>query len=97
MNSYVYLSVVGLLVCSVYGTPIPFSDDEWVKMTKIPPTRIQHTFGSSVELECIAMGSPPPSIQWVVGDKPMKSVSSLKLYSILSSAEQYFIQIVPNF
>lgn len=62
-------------MCSVYGRSISYSDDEWVKMTKIPPTKIPHQYGSSVELECIAMGSPPPSIQWVVGDKPMPSVS----------------------
>lgn len=75
MNSYVYLSVFGLLVCSVYGRSISYTEDEWVKMTKVPPTKIPHEFGSSVELECIAMGSPPPSIQWVVGDKPLPSVS----------------------
>lgn len=74
MNSYIYLSVFGLLVCSVYGRSF-YTDDEWVKMTKVPPTKIPHKFGSTVELECIAMGSPPPSIQWVIGDKSVPAVS----------------------
>lgn len=90
MNAHILLSVFALIVCSsVNGRSIEDVDNavsdeqnsyklernEWVKISKAPPTKIEHEYGNTIELECIVMGSPPPSIQWVRGDKPIDSVS----------------------
>lgn len=84
MNAIVYLSLFGLLVCNAYGRSIDNPDNtisgdaittefnEWVK---IKPIKIRLHTGNTVELECDVIGSPPPSIHWVRGDKPIDTVS----------------------
>ncbi|CAH0548621.1 unnamed protein product [Brassicogethes aeneus] len=37
---------------------------EWVKIRQAPEPVVFKSYGSKVELECTAMGSPPPTIQW---------------------------------
>ncbi|XP_055384173.1 neural/ectodermal development factor IMP-L2-like [Condylostylus longicornis] len=41
---------------------------EWVKLTKVPPTNIYHDKGSIIEIECEALGTPIPEVQWVPGN-----------------------------
>lgn len=89
MNPAIYMSVLALLVCSVYGRAIdepdnaisggssaaaePFAEvNEWVK---IKPIKVRPHVGNMVELECDAIGSPPPSIHWVRGGKAIDNVS----------------------
>lgn len=89
MNPIIYLSVLALLVCNVYGRAIDEPDNsigggsagaaaafvennEWVK---IKPIKIRPHSGNMVELECDAIGSPPPSIHWVRGGKAIDNVS----------------------
>lgn len=92
MNPIIYLSVFALLVCNVYGRAIDEPDNtigggsggaagvyaenkEWVK---IKPIKIRPHSSNMVELECDAIGSPPPSIHWVRGGKAIDNVSSNK-------------------
>lgn len=93
MNPVIYMSVLALLVCNVYGRAIdepdnaigggssssssaaaePFVEiNEWVK---IKPIKVRPHVGNMVELECDAIGSPPPSIHWVRGGKAIDNVS----------------------
>lgn len=84
MNSIIYLSLLALLACSVYGRAIDDPDNtissetastEYNEWVKIKPIKIRPHIGNSVELECDVIGSPPPSIHWVRGDKPIDGVS----------------------
>lgn len=84
MNSIIYLSLLALLACSVYGRAIDDPDNaissetastEYNEWVKIKPIKIRPHIGNSVELECDVIGSPPPSIHWVRGDKPIDDVS----------------------
>lgn len=92
MNSIVYLSIIGLLICNAYGRSIvdpenavitADNDDdgyvggqERVSISKAPPPKIIQKIGSSIELECEVSGSPPPRIQWVRGNQPIDNVSN---------------------
>ncbi|KAK9887317.1 hypothetical protein WA026_021625 [Henosepilachna vigintioctopunctata] len=42
---------------------------EWVKLSQTPKRLITKNLGQHLELECEAMGSPPPTIQWFKEDK----------------------------
>lgn len=87
MNSIIYLSLFALFACNVNGRAIDepdntISDDrtfveinEWVK---VEPIKIRPHNGNSVELECDVIGSPPPSITWIRGEKSIDNVSKLK-------------------
>lgn len=93
MNSIIYLSLFALLACSVYGRAIDEPDNtissdtafveinEWVK---VKPIKIRPHVGNTVELECDVIGSPPPSISWVRGDKSVDNVSILTLHISVS-------------
>ncbi|XP_055317570.1 neural/ectodermal development factor IMP-L2 isoform X1 [Sitodiplosis mosellana] len=82
MNSIIYLSLFAL-ACSVYGRAIDEPDNtissdtafveinEWVK---VKPIKIRPHVGNTVELECDVIGSPPPSIHWVRGDKTVDNL-----------------------
>lgn len=86
MNAQILLSVFALIVCTVSGRSIEDVDNavsgdrqfsessEWVKISHPPPKKVEHQYGTTIELECTAMGSPPPSIQWVRGTKPIDTV-----------------------
>lgn len=89
MNSIIYLSLFALLACSVNGRAIDEPDNtissdtafveinEWVK---VKPIKIRPHVGNTVELECDVIGSPPPSIHWVRGDKSVDNVSILSTF-----------------
>ncbi|KAM8710771.1 hypothetical protein ACLKA7_017407 [Drosophila subpalustris] len=53
----------------------PF-EEEWLKFTKTPPTKLQQTPGATVEIACEIMGSQVPSIQWRVGRIPLSEIES---------------------
>lgn len=40
-------------------------DNHWVKISQGPPTLITGAQGTTIELECEAIGSPAPSIYWL--------------------------------
>ncbi|XP_063927272.1 neural/ectodermal development factor IMP-L2-like [Zophobas morio] len=53
----------------VSGNPAAFrQQDEWIKISAAPKAAIRKLTGSYVELECEAMGSPPPTLQWFRGN-----------------------------
>lgn len=88
MHSIVYV-FIGLAIGNVYcraiepENSIQQSDDsrysggrDWVKISASPPKIVQQTGQQPVELECEVSGSPPPSVHWVRGNKPVESVSA---------------------
>lgn len=91
MNPIIYLSLFCLLACNVYGRSIDEPDNtissettfveinEWVK---VKPIKIRQHNANSVELECDVIGSPPPSIHWVRGGKPIDNVSGINIRKI---------------
>lgn len=40
---------------------------DFLKITKAPPARVTQPSGSTIELECEAVGSPVPVLHWVHG------------------------------
>lgn len=48
---------------------------DFLKITKAPPARVAQPFGSAIELECEAVGSPIPIVEWVHGSGRLSSVS----------------------
>ena len=87
MNKMLYLSAVTLLLCNVmvHGRALDDRDNsiqsddsggrDWVKISEAPAPKVFQQIGSSVELECEVSGSPPPTVHWVRGNKPIESVS----------------------
>lgn len=55
---------------------------DFVKITKAPPARVSQPVGSSVELECEAVGSPIPIVQWVHGSGQYVNVSKIILQKL---------------
>lgn len=51
--------------------------DEWIQISSPPKAVISKTVGSYVELECEAMGSPPPNLQWLRGKTPLTEVRKI--------------------
>lgn len=49
---------------------------EWVKIGQPPFRFITVALGSRVELECEAMGSPIPVMQWLKGNQPLTEVKT---------------------
>lgn len=49
-------------------------NNEWVKIGQPPFQFITVALGSRVELECEAMGSPIPTLQWFKGNQPLTEV-----------------------
>ncbi|KAL3270665.1 hypothetical protein HHI36_021193 [Cryptolaemus montrouzieri] len=47
----------------------PIFRQEWVKLSQAPRKLVSKNLGQHLELECEAMGSPPPTIQWFKEDK----------------------------
>ena len=58
---------------------MPTSPNEWVKIKKSPPAQMTHVRGTTLELECIVIGSPTPDVHWVHGSGQMVDVSILFL------------------
>lgn len=93
MNPIIYWNVLALLVCSVHGRAIDETDNaiggvrsatfvennEWIK---IKPIKIRPHVGNMVELECDAIGSPPPSIHWIRGGKAIDNVITVNIFKI---------------
>lgn len=47
---------------------------DWVKISEAPPQIVNDAIGARVELECEAVGSPEPTIQWLKGTAPVTEV-----------------------
>lgn len=63
----------GVLTASTGSKSGDHSD--FLKITKAPPARVAQPFGSTIELECEAVGSPIPIVEWVHGSGRLSSVS----------------------
>ncbi|KAK4872373.1 hypothetical protein RN001_014402 [Aquatica leii] len=53
-------------------------NNDWVRLSKSPSNILTRLHGSHVELECEAMGSPAPVIQWLKDSTPLIEDDSLK-------------------
>ncbi|XP_023026091.1 ecdysone-inducible gene L2 isoform X3 [Leptinotarsa decemlineata] len=42
----------------------PLNNQQWVKISSPPVSLVNKKVGAHLELHCVAMGSPPPTIQW---------------------------------
>lgn len=51
------------------GATTPFHHNDWIKINQGPKRMITKNVGQHLELECEAMGSPPPTLQWFKDDK----------------------------
>lgn len=47
---------------------------DWVRISQIPVPLLSKPVGSRVELECEAIGSPAPTIQWLKDNTPLTEV-----------------------
>lgn len=47
---------------------------DWVKISEAPPPKVVQIVGTTIELECEAVGSPAPVIYWVRGSSPQALV-----------------------
>lgn len=47
---------------------------DWVRISQSPSPIISRPIGSRIELECEAMGSPAPVMQWLKGNTPLTEV-----------------------
>lgn len=54
---------------------VPGRSRDWVKISESPSPIISRKVGSRIELECEAMGSPAPVMQWLKGNTPLTEVS----------------------
>lgn len=61
---------------------------DWVKIAEAPEPIVNEALGARVELECEAVGSPAPTIQWLKGTNPITEVR-LIWDTILTNIESY--------
>jgi len=56
-----------------YGDSVPVSShhNDWVKISQPPPSTVSKLAGATIELNCEAVGSPAPTIQWLKDGKPV--------------------------
>lgn len=50
---------------------------EWIKITQSPAKQINVNLGTYLELECEAIGSPLPQIQWLKDNIPITTISNI--------------------
>ncbi|KAF5291795.1 hypothetical protein FQA39_LY14283 [Lamprigera yunnana] len=55
---------------------------DWVRISQSPPHIISRPVGSRIELECEAMGSPAPVMQWLKGNTPLTENESFETNAI---------------
>ncbi|KAK5643519.1 hypothetical protein RI129_007364 [Pyrocoelia pectoralis] len=55
---------------------------DWVRISQSPPQIVSRPLGSRIELECEAMGSPAPIMQWLKGNTPLTENESFETNSI---------------
>ncbi|XP_034484131.1 neural/ectodermal development factor IMP-L2 [Drosophila innubila] len=70
----------------------PF-EEEWLKFTKTPPTKLQQTPGATIEIACEIMGSQVPSIQWMVGRQPLSEVENLDSNAVSEDAPTAIVRV----
>lgn len=74
--------------------------NDWVKLSETPKRHITKMHGQRLELECEAMGHPPPTIQWFKEDRlltvPVNVSSCLFIDVLLRSKSKMKSHIQPN-
>ncbi|KAF2896358.1 hypothetical protein ILUMI_09821 [Ignelater luminosus] len=61
---------------------------DWVRISQSPSPRISRPVGSHIELECEAMGSPAPVMQWLKGNTPLTENESFETNAINDNPSQ---------
>lgn len=70
----------------------PFEED-WLKFTKTPPTKMIQAAGATVEIVCEMMGSQVPSIQWIVGHMPVSEIDNLESNVVSEDAPTAIVRV----
>ncbi|XP_068150112.1 neural/ectodermal development factor IMP-L2 isoform X1 [Drosophila tropicalis] len=70
----------------------PFEVD-WLKFTNTPPTKMQQSPGTIVEIACEMMGSQVPTIQWIVGHMPLSEIDNLESNRVMESAPSAIVRV----
>ncbi|EDV95857.1 neural/ectodermal development factor IMP-L2 isoform X2 [Drosophila grimshawi] len=68
-------------------------EDDWLKFTKTPPTKMQQAAGATIEIVCEMMGSQVPSIQWIVGHMPRSEIDNLESNAITEYAPSAIVRV----
>ncbi|KRF83967.1 neural/ectodermal development factor IMP-L2 isoform X1 [Drosophila virilis] len=68
-------------------------EEDWLKFTKTPPTKIQQAPGAILEIACEMMGSQVPSIQWVVGRVPLSEIDNLAPNTFSEDAPSAIVRV----
>lgn len=55
---------------------------DWIRISQAPPQIVSRPVGSRIELECEAMGSPAPVMQWLKGNTPLTENESFETNAI---------------
>ncbi|KAB0791232.1 hypothetical protein PPYR_03032 [Photinus pyralis] len=55
---------------------------DWIRISQSPPQIVSRPLGSRIELECEAMGSPAPVMQWLKGNTPLTENESFETNAI---------------
>lgn len=70
----------------------PFEED-WLKFTKTPPTKMIQAAGATVEIVCEMMGSQIPTIQWIVGHMPVSEIDNLESNVVSEDAPTAIVRV----
>ncbi|XP_030380132.1 neural/ectodermal development factor IMP-L2 isoform X2 [Scaptodrosophila lebanonensis] len=70
----------------------PFESD-WLKFTKTPPVKVLQTPGATIEIACEMMGSPLPTVQWVVGHMPLSEIESMESNVLSENAPSTIVRV----
>ncbi|GLV36990.1 Ecdysone-inducible gene L2 [Carabus blaptoides fortunei] len=65
-----------------------FESQDWVKVSEAPPQIVNQPIGARVELECEAVGSPSPTIQWIKGTTTLTENDSYESNMISDTINQ---------
>ncbi|XP_037939205.1 neural/ectodermal development factor IMP-L2 [Teleopsis dalmanni] len=68
-------------------------EQDWIKFTKPPPSKVFQSLGSPVEIVCEVMGSQIPTISWVVGNLPLSELDSMESNVISESSPSAIVRV----
>ncbi|XP_026472124.1 neural/ectodermal development factor IMP-L2 isoform X2 [Ctenocephalides felis] len=63
-----------------------FENRDWVKISQAPPAAVTQALGTSLVLECEAVGSPAPTMQWMRGNVPITELDDYEESNAINEA-----------
>jgi len=77
LHFIIYLQLESNLISPHVAPPSTVNrnrETDWVKISEAPPLVVNTRLGERVEIECEALGSPAPHIQWLRGERIVSQV-----------------------